>query len=76
MYGKGFSVGSKYNIHLDESYSLNWEHFIQPVEITEEEFFEAFDEEVKKLRKGLEDFGKYETFPDFNHSFQSKNPFP
>ena len=64
LYGKGFSVGSKCNIHLDESYNLNWEHFIQPVEITEEEFFKAFDEEVKKIRKGLEDFKTYKEFPD------------
>ena len=64
LYGKGFSVGSKCNIHLDESYSLNWEHFIRPVEITEEEFFKAFDEEVKKIRKGLEDFKTYKEFPD------------
>ena len=64
LYGMGFSVGSKYNIRLDESYSLNWEHFIQPVEITEEEFFKAFDEEVKKIRKGLEDFKTYNEFPD------------
>ena len=64
LYGKGFSVGNKCNIHLDESYSLNWEHFIQPVEITEEEFFKAFDEEVKKIRKGLEDFKTYKEFPD------------
>lgn len=64
LYGKGFSVGSTCNIHLDESYSLNWEHFIQPVEITEEEFFKAFDEEVKKIRKGLEDFKTYKEFSD------------
>ena len=64
LYGMGFSVGSKYNIRLDESYSLNWEHFIQPVEITEEEFFKAFDEEVKKIRKGLEDLKIYKEFPD------------
>lgn len=64
LYGKGFSVGSTCNIHLDESYNLNWEHFIQPVEITEEEFFKAFDEEVKKIRKGLEDFRTYKEFPD------------
>ena len=64
LYGMGFSVGSKYNIRLDESYSLNWEHFIQPVEITEEEFFKVFDEEVKKIRKGLEDFKTYKEFSD------------
>lgn len=64
LYGKGFSVGNKCNIHLDESYSLNWEHFIQPVEITEEEFFKAFDEEVKKIRKGLEDLKIYKEFSD------------
>ena len=64
LYGKGFSVGSKCNIHLDESYNLNWEHFIQPIEITEEEFFKAFDEEVKKIRKGLEDLKIYKEFPD------------
>lgn len=64
LYGKGFSVGSKCNIHLDESYNLNWEHFIQPIEITEEEFFKAFDEEVKKIRKGLEEFKPYKEFPD------------
>ena len=64
LYGKGFSVGSKCNIHLDESYNLNWEHFIQPIEITEEEFFKAFDEEVEKIRKGLEDFKTYKEFPD------------
>ena len=64
LYGKGFSVGSTCNIRLDESYSLSWEHFIQPVEITEEEFFKAFDEEVKKIRKGLEDFKTYKEFPD------------
>lgn len=64
LYGRGFSIGNKYNIHLDESYSLNWEHFIQPVEITEEEFFKAFDEEVKKIRKGLEDLKIYKEFSD------------
>ena len=64
LYGRGFSIGNKYNIRLDESYTLNWEHFIQPVEITEEEFFKAFDEEVKKIRKGLEDFRTYKEFPD------------
>ena len=64
LYGKGFSIGNKYNIRLDESYSLNWEHFVQPVEITEEEFFKVFDEEVKKIRKGLEDFKTYKEFSD------------
>lgn len=64
LYGKGFSVGSKCNIHLDESYNLNWEHFIQPIEITEEEFFKVFDEEVKKIRKGLEEFKPYREFSD------------
>ena len=53
LYGRGFSIGNKYNIRLDESYSLNWEHFVQPVEITEEEFFKAFDEEVKKNKKRI-----------------------
>lgn len=64
LYGRGFSIGNKYNIRLDESYSLNWEHFVQPVEITEEEFFKVFDEEVKKIRKGLEDLKPYKEFPD------------
>lgn len=64
LYGKGFSVGNKYSIHLDESYTLSWEHFIQPIEITEEEFFNVFDEEVKKIRKGLEEFKTYKEFPD------------
>lgn len=64
LYGKGFSVGNKYNIHLDESCTLSWEHFIQPIEITEEEFFKVFDEEVKKIRKGLEEFKTYKEFPD------------
>ena len=53
LYGRGFSIGNKYNIRLDESYTLNWEHFIQPVEITEEEFFKVFDEEVKKNKKRI-----------------------
>ena len=64
LYGRGFSIGNKYNIRLDESYSLNWEHFVQPVEITEEEFFKVFDEEVKKIGKGLEDLKPYKEFPD------------
>lgn len=70
LYGKGFSIGVKYSLHLDESYTLNWEDFTQPVEITEEEFYKTFDEEVKKIRKGLEDFGKYKEFPDM-YKFKS-----
>lgn len=64
LYGKGFSTGVKHNLRLDESYTLYWEDFTQPIEITEEEFYKTFDKEVKKIRKSLEDFGKYETFPD------------
>jgi len=71
LYGSGFNV-CEWSIHIDNSTQIFLEDtdMNSIVEITEEDFYKAFDTYVAGIRKTLADYNKYKKLDD---GFKFKN---
>lgn len=71
--GKGYSDSPEKHItyfHTSDTLRLTWDEMNDPVEITEEEFIEKYDQRVKDIREYLLDYKSYTPRED---GFKFKN---